>query len=66
MELEDVIEKAINFLKMVGHSYPKLYEVRKVGEKWKVRAELGFGIFAIIEIDDETGKVRGFYEEESV
>ncbi len=63
MDMEDVVEKAINFLKMAGHSYPRLYEVRKIGDVWKVKAELAFNVFAIIEIDDKTGKVREFYEE---
>jgi len=64
MELEEVVERVIEFLKKAGHTYPKLFEARKVNDKWQVKADLGlYGRYTIIEIDDKTGKVISFYEE---
>ncbi len=63
MELEEVLEKVRDFLKKAGHTFPKIYEVKQVGNSWKVKAELGWGKFARIKVDDKTGKVVEFYEE---
>jgi len=48
---------------MTRYAYTRLYEVRKVRSIWKVKAEPEWRRQVVIKINDQTGKVKEFYEE---
>ncbi len=68
MDLEEAIEKAIEFLtKYAGYRFWQLLSATKVNDTWVLRFDVGITRprIIIMRIDDKTGKVISFEEQQA-